>query len=643
LYGKYGLRYCEGFRGNTDSDSAGYRKAIDSYRRVNADSQEPTEVVLTFAPNPAKDSPRQKEVRIIRRWHFTSQNRLKQGDAGEEVQVFIGDKPVKTTDLDEAASKIESGLFPPSVMPAFFFDGEQARSLIEKMGEDGMRKAVEVMFGMKIVAEVRETLRGYLSNMRGRLGGKGKAPELQARLDKEKVERDELDTAISKIQKSLIDLRHELEQLKFEREDKMEKLALSGGEASKDAAGLAKLVANADNQRSTLEKQLTTSMARIGIPLGLARLGTAIRNRLNSEAARESWENLRTGTLERRDEVIDFAMPEPISEDPILNTLNSEQISGLKARLFTALDRIYNPPPINCADDYILGHVKGDQRARLIQKLEMASAEGSAQIIEIAEKLKVTRENLADLTRQLDRATNLPKEVQEYKERIVVLNDQIGNLTNRLGQLENEINGKKSRLHDLNANVQRLQEEIALLEPEQRRLAIAERVNRVIEDLLEQLAPTTAKRLEQLVTNHFLKIADDRFKEGTIHLRPDDPPQIVYTDGRPSANLEVMSGFESRSFGIAFSLALAEITKRRIPLVIDTPLGNADSQYRPRLLKALAEFDLDQVIILTHDKEVDAEVYEQIKKNVNQTFLVKFDPVKKRSEVHADKYFGSTK
>lgn len=44
--------------------------------------------------------------------------------------------------------------------------------------------------------------------------------------------------------------------------------------------------------------------------------------------------------------------------------------------------------------------------------------------------------------------------------------------------------------------------------------------------------------------------------------------------------------FEKRSFGIAFSLALAEITKRRIPLVIDTPLGNADSEYRPRTLKS---------------------------------------------------------
>ena len=53
----------------------------------------------------------------------------------------------------------------------------------------------------------------------------------------------------------------------------------------------------------------------------------------------------------------------------------------------------------------------------------------------------------------------------------------------------------------------------------------------------------------------------------------------------PEALIEMMSGFERRSFGIAFSLALAEITQKRIPLVIDTPLGNADKEYRRRLLE----------------------------------------------------------
>jgi hypothetical protein len=61
------------------------------------------------------------------------------------------------------------------------------------------------------------------------------------------------------------------------------------------------------------------------------------------------------------------------------------------------------------------------------------------------------------------------------------------------------------------------------------------------------------------------------------------------------------------------------------------------------MLRALAEFDLDQVIILTHDEEVHQELYEGIKKYVNQTFLLQFDAKKGKSDVLPDRYFGSAK
>jgi len=95
-----------------------------------------------------------------------------------------------------------------------------------------------------------------------------------------------------------------------------------------------------------------------------------------------------------------------------------------------------------------------------------------------------------------------------------------------------------------------------------------------------------------------------------------------------------------RSFRITPPLALAEITRRRIPLVIDTPLGNADSEYRPRTLHALKSVDLDQIIILTHDEEVTPVLAETIKGAISQTFLVEFQGRATGSVVQPDTYFG---
>ena len=203
---------------------------------------------------------------------------------------------------------------------------------------------------------------------------------------------------------------------------------------------------------------------------------------------------------------------------------------------------------------------------------------------------------------------------------------------------ERQVKKRRAELHDLNAEIGRLQELLAKLGPEQKRIAVAERVRSVLSSLNEQLRPITVERLQDSVTSHFVKIADKRYRKGKIVFQENGSPVLRSPDA-PDALIEMMSGFERRSFGIAFSLALAEITQKRVPLVIDTPLGNADQGYRRRLLKALMNVDLDQVIILTHDAEVTGPVFEEIEAQVRQYFLVEFDEKKKESIVYPERYF----
>ena len=254
--------------------------------------------------------------------------------------------------------------------------------------------------------------------------------------------------------------------------------------------------------------------------------------------------------------------------------------------------------------------------------------------------MRVAREAIEDAKIKTKRLNNLPQATKDIRGKLDELNTQNQEISRKLGSLENEIRKLKSDLHTLNEEIGRIQEELARLGPQQKRIAIAERVSRALEDLQEKLKPTTTSRLEEYVTKHFLAIADRRFRGGRIRLPMGGAPEIEM-EGGTKALLEMFSGFEKRSFGIAFSLALAEITRRRIPLIIDTPLGNADSEYRPRTLEALKNVDLDQVIILTHDEEVTARLAETIRSATSQTFLVTFEGAAKGSSVQADAYFGS--
>jgi DNA sulfur modification protein DndD len=374
----------------------------------------------------------------------------------------------------------------------------------------------------------------------------------------------------------------------------------------------------------------------MGLALAISRLAPAIQNRLRTEALREDWESLKRGTIDNREKVLGAALPEP---DPILGEINQQTRAALRDRFGAALESIYNPPPPNCADAFLLGHVKADARSRVLHLLTQAQSLGAARIKTVAKQARDAREAFEEAKRRKDRVQDVPEATQQIRQSLDTINSDIQQNIHGIGSMENELKALKANLHELNKRIGEIREQLARLGPEQQRIAVAERVCRALEELQVSLQPTTTARLENYVTRHFVSIADRRFRTANVSLAPGQSPRLCFGNGQPDMLLETNSGFERRAFGIAFTLALAEITHRRVPLVIDTPLGNADSEYRPRTLKALANFDLDQIIILTHDKEVTPDLVEYIRGQISQKFLVEYQESQNLSVVQPNTYF----
>lgn len=638
LFGQFGLRYCEGFRLTSNEDLPSYRKALGKFRRRMACPEEPTVVDLTFSPTLNDEG--EEEVRVVRRWHFSSSNQPKPGESFEEAEVYVGGKLLPRADLSTTQERIEKLLFPAHVAPAFFFDGEQAQALIENMGEIGLKKAVDVMFGTKVLTELAEQMSQYLSRVHANAGGKRKGSEKQRDLDDKIRSRNVLNTQLAKLQAEHSTFETEKEKLTQQRAELMDKFMKLGGATAKDAGKIQAQYEAAERDKENAERAVSDAIKELGLGLAISRMAVPIRNRLHAEELLETWEGLKRGTLAKKEAVLAAALPEPPENDPLLGNLSRDVRQKVRDRFAAALERIYEPPPPGCASEYLLGHVKGDLRGKLRNQLESVQSRGSAFLHELSKRLKQARQEFVDAKTRWERVQNLPPETHQLKEQISNLNDRIGHANRRLGEIENELRKLKSDVHDLSVEIGRLQEELTRREPERRRISVAERVNLVLGELIDRLTPMTSNMLENSVTTHFLRIADPRFQGGRIRLPPGGMPEIQFHHGWPAALLESLSGFEKRSFGIAFSLALAEITHRRVPLVIDTPLGNADSKYRPRTLRALTEFDLDQVIILTHDQEVTPDLVADIEDKVCQKLLVEFDDKEKKSVVILDKFFG---
>ena len=115
-----------------------------------------------------------------------------------------------------------------------------------------------------------------------------------------------------------------------------------------------------------------------------------------------------------------------------------------------------------------------------------------------------------------DRIGNLPEEVDKISENLKDVGEQISETSRQLGADENEVKKRRSELQDVSAEIGRLQETLAKHGPEQKRIAVAERIRTVLTSLDESLRPITVSRLQDAVTSHFARIADRRFQGGTI-------------------------------------------------------------------------------------------------------------------------------
>lgn len=73
---------------------------------------------------------------------------------------------------------------------------------------------------------------------------------------------------------------------------------------------------------------------------------------------------------------------------------------------------------------------------------------------------------------------------------------------------------------------------------------------------------------------------------------------------------ERMSVSQKQISAIAVLLALRLVSRRTLPMIVDTPLGRLDSEHRQHLVQRYFPQASHQVILLSTDTEIDQGLFE---------------------------------
>ena len=638
MFGREALSLIEGFRSRdaVDDKFQSYRKLIESilHRPAREEDDPHSSVTLVFEVG-------EDRVSITRRWMFRQGGKPRDLDTkdGEEVLVEVNGRKKLFATWQEANSRVEELLFPCNVMPCLFFDGEQAQARVEAAGGRALFDAVKTLYGTGILDQLSESLRTYIGNERAALlrdVGSVRVDDLEQKRSELDRKRDELRT----VQTELDETRKSKDEAEERRQRFEKQLYSMVGDKAADIGEYASAVDALQKDEVRLENALVSGLGALALPLALARQRYGLLAALEAEQVRERWLILKEEAAGKAAAIVDEVIPgnRPARVEPPLSESQSAQ---LRTSLEKALERLWSPPPQGCAPQFRFPFLQQVDRASAIAKIARIGSGQQGGVAEAALELHSIRLRLSETRIRFERTRDIQPQLQKLKSDLQEALDEHRALAGRLAGLEHKERGLQQEISDLRGSIGQMESRQDAVSPIQKKLDVAQRVRTLVDDAKDRLVPLCKAALEERCSLHFKAMISGEYSRFRARFDSDSEPWLEGPRGQ-QVLVSTLSGAQKRAFGLAFSLAVADVSQQEAPIVIDTPVGNMDSEYRGRVLQYVAEAAPGQVIFLSHDQEIYGPYAAMINSRIRKKFLVSFSSVEEgsgESSVSEDRYF----
>ncbi len=521
----------------------------------------------------------------------------------------------KTLSLSaQACQGFLNELVPIGVSDLFFFDGEKIAELAEDETGGTLRDAIQQLLGLHLVERLRGDLRVYML----RHSGSSAKRDGSVELDRTQADYERLLAEIDAEQDELLRAQEQLDGLVAEHDRLDLRLSERGGDWGVSRESWRAKATDLTNELMKSERELRDELAGI-YPLGLARKALlpavqAVASALNTRTRADANDLLASFAATLKDE-LDGSAAETI--DQLLNA---------------ALRPV--PPPETRLD------VSHTALARMEHAIRHAIPESEARVERLLQRIEATHGELADAALRFEQAPDeatLADDVSRLAELAKEVRDAAVDVAVRKRELKTHYRiaiGKARALRD-NHTARSEQEETA--QP----LEYAERSRRLLKDFRRVKARRTIEELEFEFGTAFHELArkDDLVANARI-----DPlnftVKLLNREGRELRKAQLSAG-EKQIYAIAMLDALARTSGRRLPVVVDTPLGRLDSQHRSNLVTSYFPRASHQVILLSTDVEVDESFYTTLSPCISHAFEIRYDDAEHASSLHEGYFWRS--
>lgn len=236
------------------------------------------------------------------------------------------------------------------------------------------------------------------------------------------------------------------------------------------------------------------------------------------------------------------------------------------------------------------------------------------------------------------------KVLSKIYKRIKTLEQEIFNLEVELDLQQNKrvsLNGDAIKATtEYNRYVESLLEKLEMNDDSNRILKYSHQITEILNEYKIRLQKKKTGVLAKTMSDCYKKLA---YKKNLIDQIEMDPVTLdfIYIDS--DKNLvpkESLSAGEKQLMVVSLLWALAICSKKKLPVIIDTPLSRLDSNHRISLITTYFPQASEQTIILSTDSEIDENYYNMMKENVGDEFTLIYDDEKKCTTIERGYFVG---
>ena len=228
--------------------------------------------------------------------------------------------------------------------------------------------------------------------------------------------------------------------------------------------------------------------------------------------------------------------------------------------------------------------------------------------------------------------SKIEKELSHFSDESTVdFESQLQSINSKIDENDKLILSITTLINSKNDEISTLNQEIY---QEERSLILSTRDNMVI-SVIDDMIKSIDIRMGIQLTNCVQELESDiNYMYGILKNKKD---MVKYIHLQPDYSLK-LSGFDDTTVSVQFisegekgilmysvMYGLLNISKSKLPLIIDSPLGRMDSEHVNNLIKHLYPVFGNQVIILSHDREITASSLPLLNSVLSKTFLLKND------------------